>query len=387
MSPPAKSIVLLGAGYAHMLVLHEFGKRPLPGARVTLVTPRAQTAYSGMLPGLIAGLYASGDTHIDIAPLCGFAGAGLVLDEAIGIDLKTRRVICASGSPLDFDLLSIDIGSAPNTRSVAGAADHAISVKPIDSFLVRFEAARQRILERGGAARIVVAGAGAGGVELMLAIERRLSKDAVAAGCDASKLSFTLLSADEDILKTFPRRLRKRFGEILAGRGIMLAAGGAALRVEDGAVHLEGGRTLPFDALIWATEASPAPWLACTGLSLDARGFIAVKPTLESLSHSGVFAAGDVASFRPQLPKAGVYAVREGPALAANLRSAAEGTRLKAFKPQRNILALISTGERYALGARDGLTFEGRWVWRWKDWIDRRFMLKLKNMPARASAE
>ncbi len=158
-----------------------------------------------------------------------------------------------------------------------------------------------------------------------------------------------------------------------------MIAGKAAVRVEEGAVHLEGGQALPFDELFWATEASPAPWLAGTGLALDAQGFVAVEPTLESISHPGVFAAGDVASFRPQLSKAGVYAVREGPVLAANLRSAAAGERLKAYKPQRNILSLISTGGRYALGARNGLTFEGRWVWRWKNWIDRRFMLKLKN--------
>jgi selenide,water dikinase len=340
-----------------------------------------------MLPGLVAGLYVSEDTHIDMRPLCGFADAGLVLDEAIGIDLPARRVICASGSPLDFDLLSIDIGSTPNTRSVPGAAAHAIPVKPIDSFLLRFEAGRRRILERRGEGRIAVAGAGAAGVELMLAIEHRLRKDAGAASCDARKLSFTLISADADILKTYPRRLRARFREILAARGIELIAGRAAVRVEDGDVCLEGGQALPFDELFWATEGSPASWLEGTGLALDSQGYIAVGPTLESISHPGVFAAGDVASFQPQLPKAGVYAVREGPVLSANLRSAAAGARLKAYKPQGNILSLISTGERYALGARNGLTFEGRWVWHWKDWIDRRFMLKLKTSSARAFVE
>ena len=213
-----------------------------------------------------------------------------------------------------------------------------------------------------------------------------MRKDAGAANCDARKLSFTLISADADILKTYPRRLQARFREILAGRGIELIAGRAAVRVEDGGVYLKGGQALPFDELFWATEGSPASWLEGTGLALDSQGYIAVGPTLESISHPGVFAAGDVASFQPQLSKAGVYAVREGPVLAANLRSAAAGARLKAYKPQRNILSLISTGERYALGARNGLTFEGRWVWRWKDWIDRRFMLKLKNPSARAFA-
>ena len=175
--------------------------------------------------------------------------------------------------------------------------------------------------------------------------------------------------------------MRARFRAILAERGVEVVAG-TATSVESGAVHLADGRALVFDELFWATEASATPWLAETGLKLDAKGFIEVAQTLESASHAGVFAAGDVASIRGfALPKAGVYAVREGPVLAENLRRAASGDALKAYKPQRRTLALITTGERYAVGARNGLTVEGAWVWRWKDWIDRRFMRRY-NFPA-----
>ena len=41
----------------------------------------------------------------------------------------------------------------------------------------------------------------------------------------------------------------------------------------------------------------------------------------------------------------------------------------------------VSTGERRAIGTRNGLVFEGAWVWRWKDWIDRRFMRKFAFPP------
>ena len=165
-------------------------------------------------------------------------------------------------------------------------------------------------------------------------------------------------------------------------------AGRPAIAIQAGAVHMAGGDRLPFDAVFLTTEGSAAPWLRQTGLELDAKGFIVVDATLESVSHGGVFAAGDVAGIRGHaLPKAGVYAVREGPILAANLRRAAAGEQLLAYKPQRHILSLISTGERYAIGTRNGLTFEGRWVWRWKDWLDRRFMLRFKKLPARALAQ
>jgi selenide,water dikinase len=388
MGRPLQDIVLVGAGHAHALALLAFGKKPLPGSRLTVITRRAWTPYSGMLPGLVAGFYAFEETNIDVRPLCNFAGARLVLDEAMGIDLVRKRVVLGGGPFIPFDLLSLDIGSMPNRRGVPGALANATSVKPMDGFLVRFETTRRRILSKPGQASICVVGAGAAGVEMLLAIERRLRKDAKDAGYDPKGLRFTLLSADPDILMTYPLRMRRRFRELLSERGIAVMTGRAATGVESGVVRLEGGESLTFDEVFWATEASPAPWLADTGLKLDSQGFIEVGATLESTSHPGIFAAGDIASLQGfSLPKAGVYAVRQGFTLVENLCRAFTGAPLQPYKPQRRILSLISTGERYAIGTRNGLTFEGSWVWQWKDWLDRRYMAKFKNLPANASAQ
>ncbi len=387
MGPPLKEIVLVGAGHAHALALLSFGRNPIPGTRLTVITRRAWTPYSGMLPGLIGGLYAFEDTNIDVRPLCNFAGARLVLDEAVGVDLGKKRVVSMGGPFIPFDMLSFDIGSMPNRRGVP-ALSNATSVKPMDGFLVRFETTRRRILSKGGKASICVVGAGAAGVEMLLAIEGRLRRDAQGAGYDARELHFTLVSADPDILITYPPRMRRRFNELLSSRGITVLTGRAAAGVESGVVQLEGGEMLAFDEVFWATEASPAPWLAETGLKLDDHGFIEVEATLQSTSHPSVFAAGDIASLRGfSLPKAGVYAVRQGATLTANLRHAIKGEPLKSYKPQGQILSLISTGERYAIGTRNGMTFEGRWVWQWKDWLDRRYMAKFKNLPAGAMAQ
>src|SRR5262249_35820981 len=134
--------------------------------------------------------------------------------------------------------------------------------------------------------------------------------------------------------------------------------------------------------IFWTTQASPAPWLANTELALNEEGFIRVQRTLQSTSHVGVFAAGDVAVIEGhRLPRSGVYAVRSGRPLAGNLRRFLAGEPLVPYKPQRDALYLISTGERHALGARNGVTFEGDWVWRLKDRIDRRFMAKFNQLP------
>ena len=229
-------------------------------------------------------------------------------------------------------------------------------------------------------------GAGAGGVELLLSLERRLRRDLAAAGHDPGSLAFTLVARSDEVLPGFPERMRERFAGILRERGIEVRTASPVTRVVDGgALQLGGGSVLPLDEILWATRASPAGWLKETGLALDERGFVRVGPTLESVSHRGVFAAGDVASLEGRaLPKSGVYAVREGPALADNLRRALTGRALAPYKPQRDALYLVSTGEPYAIGTRNGVVVEGAWVWRLKDWIDRRFMRKFSDLPEMA---
>jgi selenide,water dikinase len=381
-TPVLKDVVLVGAGHAHVGVLRRFGMAPVLGVRLTLITRQVHTPYSGMLPGMIAGHYEADDAHIDTGPLCRFAGARLYRSEAIGLDLEAKRVVCRDRPPVPYDVLSIDIGSTPSAREIPGVAERAIPVKPIDGFLARFEAARDRIVAANGRARIGIVGAGAGGVELMLALHHRLRRELAAAGHDPAVLSFVLFSATPEILPTFPAKMRRRFAEIMGERGIGIVTSARVAAVDNGAVRLEDGRTIALDEVFWTTRAAPAPWLADTGLALDEEGFIRVASTLQSVSHPGVFAAGDIASIEGyELPKSGVYAVRSGPPLDRNIRRLLAGRPVTPYRPQREALYLISTGDCYALGSRNGITIEGAWVWRLKDWIDRRFMRKFNELP------
>lgn len=383
--PVLKDIVLVGAGHSHVGVMRMFGMDPMPGVRLTLITRQVHTPYSGMLPGMIAGLYDHDAAHIDTGPLSRFARARLYHSEVIGLDLAGKRVICRDRPPVPYDLLSINIGSTPSARHIPGVAEHAIPVKPIDGFIGRFEAARARVLKAKGRARIGVVGGGAGGVELLLSLHRRFTRDVAAAGFDSSGLTFTLITSSEELLPTFPPRMRQRFAELMQERGICVIAGGKASEVRADAVLVEGNGPVELDEVFWTTRAAPATWLAETGLALDAGGFIRVTETLQSVSHPDVFAAGDIAAIEGHAPpKSGVYAVRSGPPLAGNLRRMLKGKRLVVYRPQRQALYLISTGERYGLGARNGFTFEGAWVWKLKDFIDRRFMAKFNELPEMA---
>lgn len=378
-------VVLVGAGHAHVEVLRSFAESPPPDVSLTLITRSRYTPYSGMLPGLIAGIYRLEETRIDTRPLAAAAGARFVQSEAAGLNLDLRRVICRDEAAVPYDIVSFDIGSTPGTGGILGAADHAIPVKPIDGFLDRFEALRHRVMQRSGGSRIVVVGGGAAGVELALSMQRRLSAEMAAAGLPSGLVKFTLVCASADILTTFPARFQRKFERVLGERGIAIVADAPVTEVRPGHVHIKGHPALAADEVVWATDAAAPEWLGATALELDPRGFIEIDSTLRAVGNLNVFSVGDVAAFLPRkLPKSGVYAVRQGPVLAQNIRRLVAGKELRQYSPQRTALYIVTTGERHAIATRNGLVVEGDWVWTFKNWLDRRWIRRYQSCSAPA---
>jgi selenide, water dikinase len=375
-------IVLLGGGHAHVHVLKAFAMRPEPGVRLTLVTRDLETPYSGMLPGVIAGLYTEAEAHIDLVRLTSVAGARLIHAEAVGIDRQAKRVLLGGRPPIAYDLLSVDVGISPALDHLAGAAEYGIAVKPIGSFLTKFAELRARCRAAGGPRRIAVIGGGAGGVELLLSVRAHLLDDARGTGGNISDFSFVLVTEDE-ILPTHAPRVRESFRRAFVQRGMELYEHRRARAVTADTIELTDGQDLRAEAVLITTGAAAPRWFRDTGLALDKGGFLAAGPTLQLLNDPDVFGAGDCATLtETPREKAGVFAVRAGPPLARNLRRRVRGETPRAWRPQRRHLALISTGERYAVASRSWFKIEGDWVWTWKDWIDRRWMRMYQDSEA-----
>jgi len=403
--PIVKDLVLVGGGHSHAIVLKQFGMNPIAGVRLTLITDVAHTPYSGMLPGYVAGLYRFDDCHIDLCPLSQFAGAQMVLGRAVGLDLQNNRVLLNDRPPVAFDWLSLDIGSTPATVTVPGATDYAIPVKPISRFLNYWEqvvATANAMPDRP--LRIAIVGGGAGGVELALSVQARLQQvyqsadsfaaDASSSGSSVTGLELHLFHRGNRLLPERGRWLGDRLEQILARRGVQLHLQETVSAIEENAtqekterqeitVRCDSGLTVACDYVFWVTQASAADWLQKSGLATDSQGFVQVNDTLQSVSHPQVFAAGDVATMinHPR-PKAGVFAVRQGQPLYQNLRHALLDRPLRPFVPQKEFLILIGTGDRSALASRSRFGIGPYpWIWQWKDWIDRQFMKKFKDLP------
>ena len=387
-APVRTDILLIGGGHAHVEVLRRFGMQPAPGVRLTLATRDLATPYSGMLPGLVAGAYSHAEAHVDLAPLAAFAGARLVHGAVTGLDLDRNEARIEGRPALAFDLVSLDIGSAPSAAGIEGA-ERALPVKPVDRFLERWADIEDRAAKAAGNFRLVTVGAGAGGVELTLALKRRLAAHLSKRGIPAGGLRLTVVSDRPEILPAYSRAARRGVEAGLARAGIERRTEVRAAAVEPDGVLLQTGELLAADAVVLATPAAPAGWVAASGLAADERGFARVGPDLRSPSHSQVFAAGDIAAFGARaLPKSGVFAVRQGPVLAENLRRAAtRAGALLAYRAQKRTLALISTGDEGAVASWGPFAAAGGWAWRWKDRIDRRWMDRYRELPAMLGAE
>ena len=368
-APAVRDVVLLGAGHSHVAVLRRFGMRPEPGLRFTIVAREVQTPYSGMLPGVVAGRYDAEEIHIDVARLAAFAGARLIADAAVGLEPDAQRVLLDQRPPLRYDLLSINVGGAADAR--LPDAPWLTPVKPIGRFLPRWRGVADALAQ--GPLRILVIGGGPGGVELALAMRSRFPATA----------EVTLATADGEVLAGHGRGVRRRLAKRLAGHGVEVVPGFFADAFENTRVCARDGRVLEHDHVFWVAGVVAAPAFADCGLETDEHGFIAVDERLRSVSHDNVFVSGDAAAMVDQpRPKSGVYAVRQGPVLAENLRRRALGRPLKAYRAQRRALALIGVGSGRAVASRGALSASGRWLWRWKEWLDRRFVVRFSNLPA-----
>ncbi len=370
LAPPVvKDLVLVGGGHSHVSVLKAFAMAPVAGLRVTLVSRSYQSPYSGMLPGVVAGHYQSTHAYIDLMALSASCGVRFINAEVSGLNLTGRAVQFERRPPLPFDVLSLNTGSTPQVASKPIQDDPAVLVaKPIDQFLDKWRRLEAQIEGASEQLKVCVVGGGAAGVELALATQFRFRALAL-----PPKLE--IVTAGGDILEMHNAGVRRRLRRILNERGIRLTTDTRVTQRSESGVTTAAGGNIECDAVLWVTQAAAASWLAESGLDSDEHGFITINEYLQSTSHPCVFAVGDVATSVTQpRPKAGVFAVRQGMPLAENLRRAALGEPLKAFKPQRRFLSLISTGNRYAIASRGRWSAEGQWVWRWKDRIDQRFM-------------
>ncbi|MBL8798364.1 MAG: selenide, water dikinase SelD [Planctomycetia bacterium] len=386
MQPIEKNVLLLGAGNAHLGFVKRFGMQPLGGVAVTLVSEYPVIPYSAMTPAHLAGDYTWDEVTIDLVRLCASMKVRFLAARAIQIEPRAQRVHFPDRPPLSYDVLSLGLGSLAVCPPSLLGAPNSIIMRPMGPFVNRIAALDDELRRQPRPFHLVVVGGGASGCELTLALHRRLAKH--------TGLRLTLLQSNARLLPNFPERAATLVQREFTARGIEARIGTRVTDSSDGSLVLEDGSRLPFDAVVWATHAAPPDVLRAAGLSLNPSGFLQVRDTLQSVTDDAVFGTGDCVSFvsRPDLPKTGVYAVRQGRVLFDNVAAYLRERPLTPFRPQPLYLSLLNTADGEAVFRYGPLVLKSRWARRLKDRIDRNWIDKFKPVgplavPLEAGAE
>ena len=368
--PITNDLVLIGGGHSHLSVLMKLSKRPINGNRITLITNEIDTPYSGMIPGYIEGIYSWRDSHIDLYRLCLKLNVRFIHAEVERVSAYEKEIYFKDRPKIKFDVLSINTGIQSNNREIKGAAKYCLPVKPISKLANNF------LNKITNFKSIAFIGGGAGSVELALAIKKRflnINQD----------IKITIITGKRGLLSTFPQKTKLTSLKTLEKFKIDIIEYKRVLEVKPKQIILSDKSMLKIDKAILSTNSMTPKWLAKSDILLTKDNYILVNKSFQT-NYKYVFASGDVIDFNNQnLKKAGVFAVRSGKPLAINIKQFILGKKLVEYKFNKNYLALIGTSKRSAIATKYNLTFNSRFFFYLKKYIDQNFIKKFSDFRIR----
>lgn len=339
-----RHVVLAGAGHANLVVVRHARRLRRAGLAVTLVDPGAFW-YSGMAAAMLGGAVQPHRDRIDPAPAALHRGVRFVGARVTGIDPGAMRVTLDDGRELAASAIVLNVGSDLDPRGLPVERDEVVPTKPIGGLL----AFHERLLRGPVTPRVVVVGGGITAVEAAGNLSAGPLADVVAP-------RVTVVAGPDAVEGVHDPALEQRLLEPLQQRGVQWEAGPLAIDVTDDGVVLDDGRVLPADHVLLATGLRASHSVQQLGLG-DARGML-VTTTLQHPDHPRLFGAGDAVRFGArELPRLGVFAVRQGPVLVDNLLALHTGGSPRPFEPPAQWITAVD------LGGGDGVLIRGeRWV-------------------------
>ena len=364
-----KKILLLGAGHAHIQLLHLLSGVDRSLFELILISDQMHSSYSGMIPSFLAGYYSQNQLQFDLQKICDRYHYTFIKGEATAIQISEKKVQISNGNYYDYDICSINIGI--KTKSIPSAADSksdVIYLKPISELISKWD---QIIQRKTAPASLTIIGGGSAAFEIAVACRRRFND---------LTIPIKIITGQSELLHEETQQTKNRARQSLQKLHIDIIEKVRVEKIESEYVFLSDGRKLSKHICLVGTSAKAPAFFKESGLPVNDSGFIQVDQYLNVLGLKNIFAAGDCCDFTPHpLPKAGVYAVREGPLLARNIISLLKDeNKLKAYIPQSYFLKILITGKNEALATYKNLSFRGWLAWRLKDYIDKSFMTRFQ---------
>ncbi len=369
---PKKRILLLGGGHANLQVLQALANLDHSQFEVTLISDVTDSPYSGMLPSYLAGVYKADQLHFDLQKICRKFGYQFIQQRVEKINADRNQIRTSQGQIIPYDICSVNLGIQP--MGISGEVEEqtdVIYLKPISKLIEKWDEIIQRTAGKMEAFDFTIVGGGAAAFEIAVACRRKFS---------ALDHKVRIISGNHQLMQDQNQRTRKFAFQALEDLRIDLIEKVRVVKIEKEHLVLSDNRRILRQICLIATSAQASDIFRRSNLPVNAAGFVRVNADLRIEGFENIFAAGDCCHFNPKtLPKAGVFAVRQGPVLAANIAALIRGaSKLSSYKPQRHFLKILVSGESRAIASYRSFAFEGFLAWKLKNWIDLRFMKRFQ---------
>lgn len=222
------------------------------------------------------------------------------LDDQVGLDIPPRI--------LHYDTLVIAVGSTTNDFGIKGIREHCMFLdtrEEADYFhqnlLKHFYTAHsQQQPLREGQLHVVIAGAGATGIELSAELYEA-SRQLVEFGLDQIKpdsdVKITIVEASDRILPALPAKISQKVALAVTALGIEICTNTRVTEATVNGFKIEGGDVIPGSIKVWAAGIKAPDFLKnIDGLETNRVNQLLVKTTLQTTLDDNIFAFGDCAA-------------------------------------------------------------------------------------------
>jgi NADH dehydrogenase len=325
-------VLVLGGGYAGVALARRLGDRLPDDADLTLVDDTGQHLVKHEVHRVVREPSLAETITLDLAALV--PDAELREGRVAAVDPDARTVALADGETLSYDACAVCLGATPAFHGIDGAREHGHPLSTVEDALAIREATVP-VIEADG--RIVVAGAGLSGVQ----VAGELAAMADARDADGEVLLLERLSR---VAPAFDADFSDAIRSTLAAAGVTVRTDAAVAAADADGVDLTDGDRIAHDALVWTGGiAGPA--------ALDGE-----RPRVRSTMQLGesTFVLGDAARVvdadGEAVPASAQAAIREAPAVAANVLALVGDDDADGFRPRLDQFAFDSPGWVVSVG-------------------------------------